>query len=140
MVTTPNQFKPEFDIKILTTTQNKFIMKILLDFTIPFSHAQVTSQQGQQSNESKGYASELIGSTCEAVIKLIAKSPNGISNLMWCRSTYSKVTKWKARKQSKSPNTRGMQGKECNDCDLINSTQADEKVYHVSVIPTQHLF
>ena len=39
----PNQFKPEFDIKILTTTQNKFIMKILLDFTIPFSHAQVAS-------------------------------------------------------------------------------------------------
>ena len=39
----PNLLKPEFDIKILTTTQNKFIMKILLDFTIPFSHAKVAS-------------------------------------------------------------------------------------------------
>ena len=71
-------------------------------------------------------------STCETVTKLIAKSPNGINRVPMylcalCRSDGSVIYPYCDRQmavQGKSPNTRGMQGQKCNDCDLINSTQA----------------
>ena len=71
-------------------------------------------------------------STCETVTKLIAKSPDGINRVpkylcALCRSDGSVIYPYCDRQmavQGKSPNTRGMQGQKCNDCDLINSTQA----------------